>query len=137
MDKLDEAILKALLKDSRLSFAEIGRQINLSPAAVRDRVLKMEDLKIIKKYSVELNHKLLGQDLEVIILVKVFHGKLKPFLKLIPKISEIENAYRITGNKNVHLRLVLRNQAHLQDIIETLMVYGDTETMLILSNILD
>ena len=82
VDDLDKEILKTLIQDSRASYAELGRQINLSPAAVRDRVLKLEDLGIIKKYTIELNQKLLGNDLEVIILVKVFHGKLKSFLKM-------------------------------------------------------
>ena len=137
VDDIDNAILKELQKDSRLSFAEIGRQVGLSPSAVRDRILKMEDIGLIKKYRVELNQRLLGNDLEVFILVKVFHGKLKAFFKFIPNIPEIQNAYRITGNQNVHLKLVLKNQIHLQNIIDQIMLYGDTETMLILSDILD
>jgi Lrp/AsnC family leucine-responsive transcriptional regulator len=137
VDSIDKEILSALEKDARLPYAEIGRQVGLSSAAVRDRVLKMEDLGIIRQFCVNLNQKLLGNDLEVIILVKVFHGKLKSFLKMIPKLKEVQNAYRITGNQNVHLKLVLRNQTHLQSVIEKLMIYGDTETMLILSDILE
>ena len=135
VDYIDRAIIKELKKDSRLSFAEIGRYVGLSPSSIRERVLKMEDSGIIKKFSIELDEKLLGNDLEVIILVNVFHGKLKLFLKVIPQISEIRRAYRITGNHNIHLNLILRNQIHLQDIIDKIMPYGDTETMLILSNV--
>ncbi len=137
IDDVDQAILRELKADSRLSFAEIGRKVKLSPSAVRDRVIKMEDIGLIKKYSIELNQKLLGNDLAVFIWVNVHHGKLKAFLKIIPQISEIQKAYRITGNQNIHLKVLLRNQIHLQNVIDQIMPYGDTQTMLILSDILD
>lgn len=135
LDSKDKDILLELQKDSRLSFAEIGRKVSLSSSAVRDRILKMEDTGLIKKYSIELNQKCLGNDLEVFILVKVFHGKLKSFIKIVPQIPEIQHAYRVTGNQNILLKVILQNQVHLQNVIDNIMPYGDTETMLILSDI--
>lgn len=137
IDKIDRNILKELKKDSRLSFAEIGRKINLSPSSVRDRIIKMEDDGLIKKYSVVLEEKKLGNDLEVFLLIKVFHGNLKQFLKFVPKVDEIESAHRITGNHNLLLKLTLKDQLHLQRVIDQLMHFGDTQTMLILSNVID
>lgn len=135
VDNIDRAILKELENDSRLSFAAIGRQVKLSPSAVRDRILRMEDTGLIQQYSIELNQRLLGNDLEVFILVKVHPGKLKAFLKIVPNISEIQKAHRVTGNQNIHLKVLLRNQVHLQNVIDQIMPFGDTETMLILSDI--
>lgn len=135
VDDLDKSILNVLKADARLSFAEIGRKIHLSASAVRERILKMEDTGLIKKYSIAIDYAQLGYDLEAIILVKVFHGKLQAFLKLVPTLSEIKKAYRITGNQNVHLKVVLKNQLHLQQLIDQLMPYGDTHTLLILSEV--
>jgi Lrp/AsnC family transcriptional regulator, leucine-responsive regulatory protein len=135
VDKIDIAILKELERDARLSYAEIGRIINLSASSVRERVLKMEETEIIKKYSIEVNQKMLGFDLEALILVKVFHGKLETFLNKIPEITEIQSAYRITGNHNVQLKVRLKNQLDLQNLIDKLMPFGDTQTLLILSEV--
>jgi len=135
IDHIDNAILKELQKDARLSFAEVGRKIKLSPSAVRERILKMEDKGVIKKYGIEVDYPQLGYDLEAFILVKVFHGKLKLFLNVIPSIPEIEKAYRITGNQNIHLKVILKNQLHLQQLIDKLMPFGDTHTLLILSDV--
>lgn len=137
IDEIDQAILQELKADSRLSFAEIERKVKLSPSAVRDKVIKMEDIGLTKKYSIELNQKFLGNDLAIFIWVKVLRGKLNAFLKIIPPISEIQKAYRIIGHQNIHLKVLLRNQVHLQNVIEQIMSYGDTQTMLILSDILD
>ncbi|NJB37821.1 Lrp/AsnC family transcriptional regulator [Croceivirga sp. JEA036] len=134
-DSIDLAILQALQTDSRQSFAAIGRTISLSASAVRERVLKMEDTGLIKKYSVTVDYSLLGYDLEAIILVKVFHGKLKPFLAFLPQLKAVQKAHRITGNQNVHLHVLLKNQLQLQQLIDSLMDYGDTHTLLVLSEI--
>ncbi|WP_162200430.1 Lrp/AsnC ligand binding domain-containing protein [Kordia jejudonensis] len=43
----------------------------------------------------------------MIILINIFHGKLTRFFDVIPQIPEIERAYPITGEQNVHLKLIL------------------------------
>jgi Lrp/AsnC family transcriptional regulator, leucine-responsive regulatory protein len=136
VDSIDVKILNELSKDSRVSYAEIGRSIQLSASAVRERILKLEETGVIKKYQIEINQKALGFDLEAIILIKVFHGKLPQFLSKIEQFPEIKSAYRITGNHNVHLNVLLKNQLELQNLIDRLMLYGDTQTLLILSKVI-
>ena len=41
----------------------------------------------------------------------------------------------MTGNQNLHLRVLIKNQLSLQKLLDQLMVYGDTNTFLILSEI--
>ncbi|WP_241507210.1 Lrp/AsnC family transcriptional regulator [Aquimarina sediminis] len=135
IDDLDRNIIVNLQKNSRISFADLGRRINLSPSAVRERIQKMEDAGVIKNYDIKLDYKALGYTIEAFVLVKVFHGNLKALFSLINKLVEVKEAYRITGNQNVHLKVVLKDQLHLQNLIDQLMQYGDTTTFLILSDI--
>ena len=72
VDAIDIQILGFLKDNSRLSFADLGRKINLSPSAVRERIQKMEDTGVIKKYGVQLDNVKLGYALEAFILLKVF-----------------------------------------------------------------
>ncbi len=135
VDEIDLKLLAVLEKNARLSFADLGRAINLSPSATRGRLQKMENVGLIKKYTIQLDYKLLGYDVEAFILVKIFHGKLKSFLNVIKDFPEVIEAHRITGNLNVHLKIVVKNQLHLQKVIDQLLFYGDTNTFLILSQI--
>jgi len=135
VDGIDLKLLAVLKENSRISFADLGRAISLSPSATRGRLQKMENIGIIKKYAIQLDYKLLGYDVEAFILVKIFHGKLKSFLNIIKDFPEVIEAYRITGNLNVHLKIVVKNQLHLQKVIDQLLFYGDTNTFLILSQI--
>ncbi len=135
VDEIDLKLISFLQKNSRRSFADLGKLISLSPSATRGRVQKMEDNGIIKKYDIQLDYKQLGYDVEAFIMIKVFQGKLKFFLNVINDFSEIKEAHRITGNMNVHLKIIVKNQLHLQKVIDQLILYGDTNTFLILSQL--
>ncbi len=134
-DTTDKRILNALEENSRMSFADLGRKINLSPSAVRERVQRLEDSGIIKKYSVQIDPKKLGYELEAFMLLKVFPGKLKQVVGSISDFPEIKEAHRITGSQNLHLKIVIKDQRCLQELLDQLMIYGDTTTFLILSEI--
>lgn len=135
LDTIDEQLLNILKGNSRLSFADLGRKINLSPSAVRERIQKMEDSEVIKKYSIKIDNKKLGYALEAFILLKVFPGQLKHVLTKIKTFSEIKETHRITGNQNLHLKVVVKNQLDLQTLLDKLMLFGDTNTFLILSEL--
>lgn len=135
VDTVDEQLLNILKENSRLSFADLGRKINLSPSAVRERVQKMEDSGIIQKYNIQIDHKKLGYDLEAFILIKVFQGQLKYVIEKITTFPEVKEAHRVTGNQNLHLKVIVKNQLCLQNLLDQLMIFGDTNTYLILSKI--
>jgi len=135
VDLLDLKLISLLKENSRLSFSYLANKINLSPSATRERVQRLEDRGVIKQYKLELDYKLMGYDVEAFILIKVFHGQLKSFLKVINNFPEVLEAHRITGNLNVHLKILVKDQLHLQKLIDNLMYYGDINTFLILSQI--
>lgn len=135
VDDIDRQLLDILKDNSRMSFADLGRQINLSPSAVRERIQKLEEFEVIKKYTLDLDNKKLGNDLEAFILLKVFPGQLKHILKKINNFREVKEAHRITGSQNIHLKVVVQNQLKLQQLLDELMVFSDTNTFLILSKV--
>ena len=62
-------------------------------------------------------------------------GKLKPFLEQVKTFEEVVNCYRITGNENIIMEVVLRDQFHLEKFIDKLIQYGETRTHIILSEV--
>ena len=103
--------------------------------AVAERVKKMEDLGIIEGYKAKVSHAKTGYHLKAIITLRAFMGKLKPFLALVTTLSEVVNCYRITGNENIVMEVVLKDQFHLEEFIDKLIQYGETRTHIILSNV--
>ncbi|MGI9550605.1 MAG: Lrp/AsnC family transcriptional regulator [Aurantibacter sp.] len=135
IDDLNWKILGCLQDNARESFANIGRKVGLTPPAVAERVKKMEDLGILEGYKALVSHAKTGHELKAIITVRAFMGKLKPFLTTVGSFKEVINCYRITGNENIVMEVVLRDQFHLEKFIDKLIQYGETRTHIILSQV--
>lgn len=137
LDKLNWQILEELQANSRQSFAEIGRKVGLTSPAVAERVKKMEDAGIIKGYKVQVSYHKTGHQLKAVITLRAFMGRLKPFLEKVKEFKEVINCYRITGNENIIMEVVLYDQKHLEEFIDKLITYGETKTHIILSNVVE
>lgn len=135
VDNLDLKIIDLLKINSRSSYVDIGRQVGLTASSVRERIIRLEDTGVIKKYSIVVDQSKLGYNLEAFILMDLFSQKLKSFLAIVRDFEEIHECYRITGVQNLQLKVILRDQAHLQELLDKLMVHGDTTTLLILSEV--
>lgn len=136
IDSLNSNILKCLQKNARQSNAEIGRQVGISSPAVAERIRKMEDAGLIYGYKTVVSPFEAGYQLKAIIVLRAFMGKLKPFLEKVKEYDEVLNCYRITGNENIVMEVVLKNQKHLEAFIDQLIVYGETKTQIVLSHII-
>lgn len=135
IDYLNLKILKCLQENARQSNAEIGRQVGISSPAVSERIKKMEDLGVIQGYTTLVSPFEIGYQLKAIITMRAFMGKLKPFLEKVKTYDEIVNCYRITGDENFVMEVVLKNQKHLEQFIDQIIVYGETKTQIVLSHV--
>lgn len=135
IDSLNWKILKCLQSNARQSNAEIGRQVGISSPAVSERIKKMEDAGIIRGYHAHIAPIEVGYQLKAIITLRAFMGMLKPFLEKVKTYDEVLNCYRITGNENIVMEVVLKNQKHLETFIDQLIVFGETKTQIVLSHV--
>ncbi|MCB0427600.1 MAG: Lrp/AsnC family transcriptional regulator [Mangrovimonas sp.] len=135
MDSINWGILKCLQTNARQSNTDIGRQVGISSPAVSERIKKMEDLGIIEGYKTMVSPYEVGYQLKAIITLRAFMGKLKPFLDKVKTYDEVINCYRITGDENIVMVVSIKNQKHLERLIDQFIVYGETKTQIVLSDI--
>ena len=91
IDDKDWKILFELQRDSRISMAELGRKVSLSSPSVHARVSKLEDKGVIHSYKTMVDHIKAGFQLKAMIMLRVFMGKLNPFLDVVPSFKEVVN----------------------------------------------
>jgi Lrp/AsnC family leucine-responsive transcriptional regulator len=60
LDEIGRNLLSALQEDARLSYAELGRRIGLSPAATAERLRRLEEAGIITGYRAEIDREAIG-----------------------------------------------------------------------------
>ncbi|MDC8006216.1 Lrp/AsnC family transcriptional regulator [Aureisphaera galaxeae] len=135
IDSLNWQILSCLQQNARQSNAEIGRKVGISSPAVAERIRKMEDAGLIQGYYADVSPFESGYQLKAIVTLRAFMGKLKPFLAKVKTYDEVINCYRVTGNENIVMEVILKNQKHLEIFIDQLITYGECKTQIVLSQI--
>ncbi|MFT4134247.1 Lrp/AsnC family transcriptional regulator [Labrys sp. (in: a-proteobacteria)] len=131
LDNADRAIIDLLLHDSRISLRTIGAAVELTAPAVRDRILKLEDIGIIEGFSIRLNTRALGFSLEAILRVEPLPGKLRAVEKALQDMPEIVDCSVVTGEDCFVARLLLREVSELDRLLGPLHDIARTKTSIV------
>ena len=131
VDATDRKILDLLLQDSRISLRAIGAEVGLSAPAVRDRVLRLEDVGIIDSFSIRLNPRALGFTLEAVLRVEPLPGKMKLVERILSDMPEIVECSVVTGDDCFVARMVLRDVAELDRLLGPLHDVVRTKTSIV------
>lgn len=137
LDALNVALLEELQADARLSIAELGRRVNLSAPAVAERLQRLERAGVITGYRAAVDPKALGYPIAAFVRIRPTTRRLQQIPQLAREIPEIVECHRVTGEDCYVLKLHLRSMDDLEDILDRLIVLGQTTTSIIHSSPLD
>lgn len=132
-DHTDEKILSILRDDSRKSFVEIAKMVNLSEAAIRRRVSNLIKTGAITKFTIETN---IGPQANAIMLLSVNPSyPTSDVSNRLKKMRGVDSIYEITGEYDVAVILSGSNIAEINltvDEIRKLAGINDTNTVVVL-----
>ena len=139
IDNLDQAILTALMDNARLPYAELAKQLAVSPGTIHVRVEKMKQAGIIEGTRVQVNPKKLGYDVCCFIGIILKSAKDYPSaLAKLQALDEVVEAYYTTGHYSIFMKVMTRSIDELQTVlihkIQTIDEIQSTETLISLQN---
>ena len=126
MDKIDEKILKNLMVDARLSARQLALKLGMSTVTILSRIKKLEKEKIIKGYTVFIDHEKLGYDLTAIIEIIAK----KDIVDIEEKLSKMDNVccvYDITGNTDTVIVAKFKERNELSAFVKSLSSMANVE----------
>ena len=96
-DSTDKLILFELLQDCRQPLAKIAKTVKISQQRVHYRIKKLEEQKVIKKYTINLNYPKLGYSRHSLYLdLRSIDGKkVEKYLEHITSINEVSCCYML------------------------------------------
>jgi Lrp/AsnC family leucine-responsive transcriptional regulator len=134
LDAVNRRLLRELQADARLSLAELGRRVGLSAPAVGDRLQRLQEAGVVRGYRAELDPAALGLPLGVIIRVRPAAGELPKVAELARQTPEVVECHRITGEDCFFMKLQVRDVAHLEEVIDRFLLFGQTTTSIVQSS---
>jgi Lrp/AsnC family transcriptional regulator, leucine-responsive regulatory protein len=133
IDAIDRRLLRELGDDARLSTAELGRRVALSPPAVAERVRRLERLGVITGYRAEIDPRALGYAIAAIVRVRPTPRQLPRIAELARTTPEVVECYRITGDDCFLMKLHLHSIDDLEPVLDRFVLFGQTTTSIIQS----
>jgi Lrp/AsnC family transcriptional regulator, leucine-responsive regulatory protein len=133
LDPINRNIVCLLAGDARLSYAELGRKVGLSPSAVVERVHQLESEGVILGYHAQLDAKAFGYSVVAFIRLTCDNNHYRPFLKFLPTIDAVQECHHITGGDAFLIKVTLPSIDLLEPLIERLLPYGMPTTSMVLS----
>jgi Lrp/AsnC family leucine-responsive transcriptional regulator len=131
LDASNRRLLKELQEDARLTIAELGRRISLSPPAVAERLQRLERAGVITGYHAEVDPKALGFPIAAIVRIRPATRQLQRIPEIARDTPEVVECYRITGEDCFLLKLQLRAMDDLEELLDRFTPFGQTTTSII------
>jgi len=120
LDEIDTLILQHLSENGRLSNAELGRLVNLTRAAVRERVNHLIENGIIDRFTIVVNPLKAGKMLSMYFDIGVEWTKLQQVVDALTDAEEITNVYQMSGRPHLHVHALLDDPQHAEQYLKTL-----------------
>ncbi|WP_416072217.1 Lrp/AsnC family transcriptional regulator [Streptomyces sp. ME18-1-4] len=135
-DAVDRQILELLQTDGRIRLSELGRRVRLSPAAVTERVRRLEGAGVVTGYGAHVSPARLGYGIQAFIRVDPHGGynlRHPRTLELIER-PEITEVHHVVGEDCWILKVAVRDTVHLEEVLDAVSALGRTTTSIVLTS---
>ncbi len=120
MDATDRTLLGLLQDDAHLSYAELGRAVHLSPAAVHERVRRMRRDGVIRRTTVEVDADALGRHLLAFVEVDTEGWATEPLADAVRDDPRVEELHSVAGDTHFLAKARVAGPSDLQDLLRDL-----------------
>ena len=101
LDETDREILQLLLDDGRRPFSDIADVVDLSAPAVSDRVDRLRELGVIRRFTVDVNRSLLREGVPLLITVEAAPGAGGRVREALAGADPVEGVFRTVDDRVV------------------------------------
>lgn len=112
MDRLDRKILHLLQENATLSVADIAKKVGLSTTPCWRRIQKLEEDGVIQRRVAVLSPEKVNASVTVFVSIRTnthSHEWFKRFSKIVQEFREVIEFYRMSGDIDYLLRVVVPN----------------------------
>jgi len=117
LDEVDEGIIEHLMQNSRATFVEIGKALSVSDATVYNRVKRLMEMGVIKRFTIEVNEAAMGKMVSGFILVNVKPGAVRSVSSELAKIKMVSEVHEVHGREDLVVKVRAKNLVRLRSLI--------------------
>ncbi|MGE5360417.1 MAG: Lrp/AsnC family transcriptional regulator, partial [Bacteroidales bacterium] len=112
LDSRDREILNLVQRDATMPQAEIARRVGLSTAAVNERLKKLKQAGVIRRFTALVDPMAVGATITAFVEVFLEHPRFEPaFLSRALELDEVLECHHVTGEFSLLLKVRVRDMA--------------------------
>ncbi len=134
MDSFGRQLLAELQDNARISTAELARRVGLSPTATAERLKQMEEVGILRGYTIDIDREALGLEVMAFIRMSCDGPHYFRLMEFVQTLEEVRECHHLTGGDAFLLKVTTTSMDALEALIEALLPYGNPVTSLVLSS---
>jgi Lrp/AsnC family leucine-responsive transcriptional regulator len=141
LDKIDREILRLLQENGRMTNAALADVVGLTPTPMLQRIKKLEQSGVIKRYMAIVDHAAVGRPTLAFVHVTLKQHGLpnhQRFIDIVATLPEVLECHHIAGEEDFLLKVAVRDIAELERFllhrISTSSVIGRVKTTFVLSS---
>lgn len=109
LDERDREILRLLVEDGRRAYSEIAETVDLSAPAVSDRVDRLAELGVIRRFTVDVDRSMLREGTPTLVTIECRPGAGKQVYAPLAEQDAVEHVYQTTDDIVVAVLIVPRD----------------------------
>ena len=96
-------IVRQLKENARMSFVDLARHFGVSETAVRKRVKGLEEKGVIRKYTIDVDPKKIGFDVDAVIGIDARPEK---YIQILEKLRGMKEVMRLCSSTGDHMLMI-------------------------------
>ncbi len=136
MDDLDRRILAILQGDAHTPFRDIAARAETTVGTVHNRIKKMRELGIIKRFVPEIDARKIGYDISALVELKIDGARVTEVQRTLARDPRVVAVYDMTGDVDSVLIGKFRDTADLDRFVKTTLQHPhirESRTRLVLN----
>lgn len=106
LDDTDREILRLLLADARRPYSEIAEEVDLSAPAVSDRVDRLRETGLVRRFTLDIDRELLEGGSRVLVTIEATPGRGPDLQRALAAVEEVEHLFRTADDRLVCIATV-------------------------------
>jgi Lrp/AsnC family leucine-responsive transcriptional regulator len=111
-------IVRALLQDSKTPLKTLASNLGMHPSSLAYRVHKLKSAGIIRRFTVSVDWRKLGKNVEVAVLINCPPKDSKKVASILLKYDEVIELHSLTGNYDMLAMVTLNDMNEYKEFLE-------------------
>ena len=129
LDEKDKTILEMLIEDSRRPYREIADEIGLSESTVRKRVIKLQEEKVIEKFTIKVCREDERCIIAFLTLIPRDESEIKELIRETQVLPQCEEVYFLAGQCGILMKVNVPEINELDALVESFRGRSDVRSV--------